>query len=85
MIRSIPGTLRACQPSISLCQHANYIYAVWSLPFAFLDLDTFGGNFDLWFCVCVMGTIMGPLREQSGIERIDLCPRTPDDHAGHGG
>ena len=62
VIRSIPGTLRACQPSISLCQHANYLYGVWSLTFAFLDLDKFGGNFDLWCCVCVMGTIMGPLR-----------------------
>ena len=49
------------------------------------SVDTFGGNFDLWRCVCVMGTIMDPLREQSCIERLNLCARRPDNDAGQRG
>ena len=58
-IRSIPGKLlRPCQPSISLCQRTNYF----TFSISRLDVDTFADNSDLWCCVCVMGTIMDPLR-----------------------
>ena len=83
-IRSIPGKLlRPCQPSISLCQRTNYVLYIFHFPAGCRYICR--QFWPLMLRVCY-GDYHGPIEgEQSSIERMNLCPRTPDNHAGQRG